>query len=294
MQRKLPGAARKIQTYFQRQSGTIFSSIGLREIFNAQKNGPWGLSAAITFADFLTFCLEHKYFNEVVLRSIQYAKVITRYCVGTPVPFAIALSIRKSAYLSHGTAAYLHQLNPKHPPTIYLNVEQSAKPRVTGALTQVGIDRAFTSIQRQSNLVYTNEHMDIAIINGKQSGRLGVETISGPDSKSLEATNLERTLIDIVVRPAYAGGITQVLEAYRSAKDRASATKMASILNALDFLYPYSQAIGFLMQRAGFSEPQYRPFKPDRKSFKFYLTHRMLQPRYDDFWRLYYPENLAR
>jgi len=56
------------------------------------------------------------------------------------------------------------------------------------------------------------------MIAGKNTNRLGVEEIAGPASETIPVTNLERTLIDIVVRPAYAGGTSQLLKAYRTAK----------------------------------------------------------------------------
>ncbi|CAN5276412.1 hypothetical protein BH10PSE11_BH10PSE11_04010 [soil metagenome] len=120
---------------------------------------------------------------------------------------------------------------------IYLNVEQSAKPKNQNLITQEGIDRAFSTKQRQSNLIYTNNLISITMISGKNTGRLGVEEIEGPDSKKILATNLERTLIDIVVRPTYAGGPTQLLKAYRSARDRVRVGQLVTMLQELDYSY---------------------------------------------------------
>ena len=92
------------------------------------------------------------------------------------------------------------------------------------------------------------------MISGKNTNRLGVEEIVGPNSERLQVTNLERTLIDIVVRPAYAAGIIEVIKAYRAAKDRMSVNKLLEILKKLDYVYPYHQAIGFLMQQAGYPQ----------------------------------------
>lgn len=41
---------------------------------------------------------------------------------------------------------------------------------------------------------------------------VGVKTI-----KKIRVTDLERTLIDIAVRPAYSGGVFEVLEAFKNA-----------------------------------------------------------------------------
>lgn len=109
----------------------------------------------------------------------------------------------------------------------------------------------------------------------------------------VHATNLERTLIDITVRPVYAGGIDQVLEAFRAARERASAEKILSILDRLNHSYPYAQAIGFLMQRAGYRTEQLDLLRPRVTEFKFYVTHGIENPVYDEDWRLFYPSGLA-
>src|SRR5882672_4945604 len=46
----------------------------------------------------------------------------------------------------------------------------------------------------------------IVLLSGKHTGRLGVTKTLGPQGEQLELTDLERTLIDIAVRPTYAGG----------------------------------------------------------------------------------------
>jgi hypothetical protein len=125
-----------------------------------------------------------------------------RYCAGPPSPFALTASLRKNGYLSHGTAAYLHKLAKTPPAAIYLNVEQSAKAIGNSPLSQLAIDRAFTGKQRHSKLSYENGNLKVMILAGKNTGRLGVEPCTHPEALGTKTTNLERTLIDITVRPS--------------------------------------------------------------------------------------------
>ena len=105
-------------------------------------------------------------------------------------------------------------------------------------------------------------------------------------------TKLERTLIDLAVRPQYGGGVSQVLHAFRTARGRASSNVIAATLKKLEFTYPFFQAIGFYMERAGFPAAGLdllRAAFPEMR-FDFYLTGNMGPVDYEKSWRLYIPK----
>jgi predicted transcriptional regulator of viral defense system len=204
----------------------------------------------------------------------------------------LALSINGRGYLSHATAVLLHGLTDLVPKMVYLNVEQSPKPSAHGQLTQRGIDQAFARKQRQSNMTYDCDDWSVTVINGKHTNQLGVVPVHGPASELLKATDLERTLIDIVVRPAYSGGIFQVMAVYRAAKNRLSTNRLISTLKKLNYLYPYHQAIGFLMEKAGYEERRYTLLQKLGIEHNFYLVHGMQNPSFSQKWKLFFPEGL--
>jgi predicted transcriptional regulator of viral defense system len=127
-------------------------------------------------------------------------------------------------------------------------------------------------------------------VAGKNIGRLGVETLRNANGENPEVTNLERTLIDITVRPAYAGGIGEVLKAYRAARDRASVDRLMSILDEVSYVYPYHQAVGFLMETAGYGVSD--TFTARQPKLDFYFAYGMKDPSYSKTWRLFYPHDL--
>ena len=256
-----------------------------------QNRRSWHLADHTTLSAFISFLEKHGDLKVHKFRSKTYGQQITRYSLGKASPLELAISIRKRAYLCHATAVTLHGLAKLSPKTIYLNVEQSPKPSSQGSLTQDGIDRAFSGKQRQSNLIYDYNDVSVIMISGKNTNRLGVEEISGPASEPLQVTNLERTLIDIVVRPAYAGGTSQVLKTYRAAKDRVSIDRILAILKKLDYVYPYHQSIGFLMQKTGYPEKSCAKLSALGLSHDFYLAHGLQQPEYSKNWRLFYPKD---
>jgi hypothetical protein len=108
--------------------------------------------------------------------------------------------------------------------------------------------------------------------------------------ETLDATKLERTLIDIAVRPAYAGGVYQVLNAYRTAKGRMSVSVVLATLKKLDYLYPYHQVIGFYMEKAGYEEQRYERLLKVGLKYDFYLAHDIRESEYNAKWRLFAPK----
>lgn len=234
---------------------------------------------------------EHGRLRKVTLAS-PFGDV-DRYIWETPSVYAVALSLREGAYLSHGTAVFLHGLTDQIPKVVYLNKEQSPKPRPSkSSLTQAGIDRAFSHEQRRTNLSYRSDLYEIFVLSGMSTGNLEVSPIDGPNGEALSVTKVERTLIDIAVRPSYAGGVTEVVEAYRRAKGRCSVALLAATLRQLQYVYPYHQAIGFYLERAGYPPEALERFQAMGLEFDFYLAYGLKAPAYDARWRLHLPEGL--
>jgi hypothetical protein len=131
------------------------------------------------------------------------------------------------------------------------------------------------------------------LLNGKASGDFGVESIEHAEFGRLRLSSLERTLVDLVVRPHYSGGAASVLNAYVRAKPSVDVGRLAQTLEKMDYAYPYHQSIGFLMARAGFERSDYDLFKEPGLKYDFYLMHGMTKPSYDPYWKLYYPPDLG-
>jgi hypothetical protein len=176
--------------------------------------------------------------------------------------------------------------------TVYVNFEQSAKRR-SGQLSQESIDRAFANRQRRTNYVFAYRDTEIAILSGKQTGRLGVIKKQTSGGDSVDVTNIERTLVDIAVRPDYSGGAQQVLDAYRLTRPAMSVDDLLGILKGLDYIYPYHQAIGFYLQRAGYENSICERMKQFEFKYDFYLAHNMGDKVYNAEWRLFHPKGLA-
>lgn len=220
------------------------------------------------------------------------ASARTRFVVGKVSPYEVGLSLARGSYLSHASALFLNALTEQVPKTVYVNKEQTPKPRGRAVLTQPAIDRAFRGSSRTSRYVFVSSTSRYVLLSGKQTGRLEVSQVSGPSGELLEVTKLERTLVDVVVRPTYAGGVYELAKAYQAAASRTSVNTLLAVLKKLDYVYPYHQSIGFLMERAGFSEAQLRKVENLGIRWDFYLDYGMQESEYNARWHLHHPKGL--
>ena len=170
-----------------------------------------------------------------------------------------------------------------------MNKAQTPKPVPSTPLAQDRIDRAFRASPRRSNYIYHFGETHYVLLSGKNTRDFGVEERSGPNGEPLRVTGLDRTLVDIAVRPTYSGGVFQVLEAYRTALGRLSVARILETLDRLDHVYPYHQVVGYYLEKAGLPEPETKPFKDRGLAWDFYLTHGLRDTEYVPAWRLHVP-----
>ena len=279
-----------IISFFEKFPRKAFTAPELSAIF-LQHKSEWRLAVNTTVDGFIRFLLEATPLREVSIVPVTWDSsygMVTGYAWGEASPYAVASTIKPKSYLSHGTAVLLHGLTDQLPRTICVSREQSIHYG-QGEFTQTAIDQAFSHEPRTSNAQFTYQDFRIVLLHGKHTGRLEVGTIEY-GQEQLPVTKLERTLIDITVRPVYGGGVYQVLQAYRNAMDRISVATLLATLMKLDYAYPYHQAIGFYMQRAGYPAKALDRLRALGFRFDFYLAHGIRDRAFDPEWRLFYPK----
>jgi hypothetical protein len=278
------------------------------EILLAEQQRAGTISERVTLAKFIEALSDKGELRDCEIPSVQADpslrakragpyRPFRRYVLGEAPALEVALSLRGGSYLSHGSALQIHGMldgNAKglNSLPVYVNKEQSAKAATTGVLSQAAIDRAFQNRQRASQFVFLYADVDLVLLNGKQSGDLGVEDVAHHDGHHYRVTCLERTIIDSAVRPNYAGGVSRVLEAYRRARDQFSMPVLVDTLGRLRHAYPYHQSIGFYLTRAGYPETALAQLRALGLEHDFYLANQMSAPAYDSAWRIYYPTGL--
>lgn len=207
------------------------------------------------------------------------------------------LQLRPRSYFSHYTAMRFHGLTEQVPKILYVTHEQ-VHPHQSARepLAQEAIDAAFKGSVRVSKNIAPYGDRRICLINGGDTELQGVTTGQMADGSApiatIRVTDLERTLIDLTVRPIYSGGVGEVMKAFGEAKGSVSVNRLRGMLHKLNYLYPYHQAIGFYLERAGYEESSIKLFRQLPQLVDFYLTHGMSNTEYVAAWRLHIPKGL--
>lgn len=270
------------------------------EALLSENRDAWRLPGTLTTDFFLDYLVKTKLLRResLTLREpathSSYADKLVIYEKPDVTPIETALTVRQGSFLSHLSAAYVHGLTNLVPRVIYTNKEQPPKQTASRerSLSQQAIDQVFSKPARVTAQAYVHEGYEIVLLAGQNTGKTDVADFAAPDGRTYPATSLERTLIDCTVRPLHAGGIHEVMNIYAAAKDRMSVRRLRKLLDDLNFLYPYRQAIGFLLERTGHPAERLAMFEQPSFEFDFYIDYALPQRAYSSRWRLYYPEGM--
>lgn len=254
----------------------------------AENRAFWRLTQGATTDSFIKYLLSHTQLEQHKFDLPH--RPTNRYSWGAVPLLELVQSLRPEGYFTHFTAVQIHGLTEQLPKTVYLNFEQRLSGG-GGQLTQEGIDRAFRAKCRTSNNIATFRDQRICVLNGQNTGQLGVEKVVTSDDATIRVANIERTLIDITVRPIYSGGVFEVASAFAEAAGNFSVNRLASYLRKLNFTYPYHQAIGYYLERSGkCSTAQLDLLRQFEIEYDFYLAHKMGETEYIPQWHLFVPK----
>ena len=303
MPTRLQLARRDIFNFFENQRDRVHKQRDL-ELMLSNNRDRWRLAHRTGFKEFLEYLVRSRKLRRLEFRFPHRKEV--RYTWGKMPIESVLLTLKPACHFSHFTAVQLHELTEQDPRTVYVNHEQRPKPVPQAGLNQERIDAAFRRRPRMTKNLATvkgakHAEIRVCLLNGKHTGYLGVEerevrSRGGDTSARLRLTDIERTLIDIAVRPFYAGGVSEVMKAYERAAGRASVIRLAGVLRKLDYVYPYHQAVGFYLDVAGsYDQKAVELFHGGFEyEFDFYLTYGMEETEYVPRWRIHVPKGLSR
>jgi len=236
---------------------------------------------------YLQYLVEKGAIRQIVITGER--RNMKRYLAKTDISLAeIACSLQSGGYLSHLAAAYIHQLTNCEPTVICVSKEGSKRETDSEDLDQEDIDAAFQKAQRQSSAHVQWENHHFQLLSGSYADGAGIE-----QRKSFSLTSIERTLIDLTVRPTYGLGAANILEIYEKAIPTLHMDNIFALLEILAYRYPYHQSIGFYLSQAGYSnQKELNRLRKMGMKHAFYLDYEMTDPVYSDEWNIYFPQAL--
>jgi hypothetical protein len=282
-----------ILRHFDELPTRIYKPADLAAIL-AEKRKFWRLVQSNNTLAFIKFLLRT---GRLIEHKFGFPRPLLTYTWGEVPLLQILLTLRPRSFLSHYTAVRVHGLTEQVPKTVYVTHEPAVMhPRRSSELTQDAIDAAFQKPARISLDVAPYGDLRICMVNGLATEELGVADTTTHDdlgeTVQVRVTNLERTMIDITVRPSYAGGAAEVLQAFREARNKLSVNRLRAMLQKLGHVYPYHQALGFYLERAGYAASAIELFHELPRPFRFHLANAMGETDYIEKWNLYIPKGL--
>lgn len=283
-------AEQSIKNYLYTDDLKAYTTFDLTKIFQ-NKRDEWNIADYRNQYHFMKFLEGANILKNIKLKHQSTATIKQIYEEPDASLFNIALTIKKDGYLSNYTAMQIHQLTLQIPKSIYVSYSKSHSYPINHddiELEQSSIDSAFSKTQRMTSESYKSEIDNTRfyfIQKGYIEKNVGITSENGNSY-----TDLERTLIDIAIRPAYSGGVFEVLEAYEIARDKADIFKIKEYLLKLNYIYPYHQLIGFYMDKAGYNQKIIGDIFLKNINYNFYLTYNMSNKEFDPKWKIFYPK----
>ncbi len=278
------------QAIFTKKTHKVFNKTELQKLFEEQKSQIRIRSYNLTkFINLLTqlSILKECHFN---FSNNDNSQEKTKYLFDKPDNNELIYGLGKNPYLSFETALFYHGLLKKEPKVNSVTIEQSFKKSVVKVLEQDRINHAFSQEAKMSNTIASYGKMKWIIHNGMYTGNIGLCDFGA--NPNIKITDLERTILDVTVRATFVGGPEKVLEFYKKVKGRISTQNLLSLLDQINYTYPYHQAIGFYLDKAGYDLNEYKSFKEIPMRYDFYLDYGMEENNYSEKWKVYYPSDL--
>lgn len=194
-------------------------------------------------------------------------------------------SLKKNAFLSMSSALNYIGLSEYRNNFIFISKEQTDKGSDSGdvELTQKAIDNAFAKDYRKTHMIgkYNNKH--IIFLQPKYTMQFGVTEIDG-----IKVSSVNRALVEMVVNVQYFRNSREIIDVFSKIKNHINVDEVFAITQRFDFIYPYFQSIGYILEEIGFEKRELDEFKECISEFDFYTDKNQLNYSYDPYWKMYH------
>jgi hypothetical protein len=209
-----------------------------------------------------------------------------------------ALTRIRGYYLSHHSAMYLLGLHNQKPKDFILSKEFPSKPRPEGKdIDEFKIHRAFLKPNRYTSKFFTHKKNKFYLLEKVAYREIGITSksinVSSSSPLTLRFTDLERTFIDSIISPQYAGGILNVISSFEG--QRFNVDLLYNYYESINPAYPFWQNIGLILSsyHSDYSQ-EWESLFERREKVPFYLD-RPISRGWDksEKWQVSYPPGLV-
>ncbi|WP_127131198.1 hypothetical protein [Pseudoflavitalea rhizosphaerae] len=279
-----------IHKYFNESHTGVYTGKELTKIFHFGKS-KWNVHPHLNEKFMMDYLIESGILYKASARKAIFAKTgATNLTIGC--------QLYQEGILSHASALSLQNIIAERAGETYITIAKSRLPTAEDLqerkmeLNQSAIDKAFAKAARSNHEVLQCNGGFIHFIHGRPITEKQVVLLH-KNGERISATTVERALIDIVIRPGYIGGPKEVMKAFEGASESVTPDSLHQTLVDQRLIYPYEQAIGFYLQRAGFPDAVLKPWMPAKDALDFYLDYQIEDRRYDKTWKIFYPSSLG-
>ncbi len=202
--------------------------------------------------------------------------------------YDIALAYARYYYFSHQSALHIHGLDNSAQQIIYMSEENIFTSSPSSNLTQSTIDQAFSKPQRMTTNFKKFNELTINFLKGQSPDHMNTT------KDNLRVSDIEKTLIDITVRPSYSGGSKNIMKSFKNARILMDPEKLVHYYKKLSFAYPYHQSLGFYLENSGYDKAYYRELLQFNHKFNFYLDYEISNPEYCEKWKIFYDSSVLQ
>lgn len=195
----------------------------------------------------------------------------------------LLLSLKKSAFLSMSSSLNYQGLSSFRDDFVFISQEQSPKEHSHKIdLTQEAIDSAFEKDYRRTHKIgeYHNKH--IVFLEPKNTRNFGVIDVNG-----ISVSSVNRALVEMIVNVQYFKSSRDVINVFSKIKDHIDVDEVFEVLEKFDFIYPYYQSIGYVLEEIGFSKKELHKFKERVSKFDFYTDKKQKNYKKIPYWKMY-------
>lgn len=194
----------------------------------------------------------------------------------------LVTSFRKRAFLSMSSALNYLGLSGYRNDFIFVSQEQSDKSSYTrNNLTQDAIDNAFSKNYRRTHKIGKYKERHIVFLQPKHTGDYGVVEVD-----DVRVSSVNRALVEMIVNVQYFRNSRELIEVFKKIKNQINVAEVYEVVKRFDFIYPYFQSIGYILEEIGFSKKELIAFKEKISVFDFYTDKAINSYDYVEYWKM--------